>query len=71
MSAFSIYVIPDVGDPVYRPGYPTAQAAESAARAEARLVFRRVPEVRSIEIVTIEHNTAISQRVITREESVR
>jgi cobalamin biosynthesis protein CbiD len=63
--SFSIYAIPNVGDPVFRSGYTSAVNATSSARAEARLMLKR-EAVSSVEIVTIENSEAIEAHMITR-----
>lgn len=67
---YSIYVIPDVGEPVFRSGLAHAVAAMSAGKAEGRLLFRRDEAVQKIEIVVMEGHTqhlgAIDGHMMTR-----
>lgn len=65
---FSAYVIPDVGDPIYKPGFHSAVNAESSGLCEARRLLKKRPEVNAIEVVTIEHREHLSTQFLMRGE---
>ena len=66
MAAFSVYVIPDSGDPKFKAGFKSAVDAESSGVAEARLMIRTRPAVASVEVVTIEGREHLSTTFISR-----
>lgn len=53
------YLMPDSGEPQTTRNFSDATSCQSHARAEARVMLRRMPDADLIEIVIVEHKTAV------------
>lgn len=57
---FAVFVIPDSGDARLKAGFTAAVYAQASGEAEALLLLRTDAAVQSVELVVVEHSTAVA-----------